>query len=154
MLDLVDWVLISKRVCAHCFLMFISDELSSDILSNASKTRSTGCPTCKKPLPHCALCLLPLSCAPPTLNTRSVPKVVDSGNRFAILDEKIEKDIDDGKPSFPFEQWFAWCQECRHGGHSLHMKSWFQDHAECPVTDCKCICSKHVAHTLADENSL
>ncbi|EGC39299.1 hypothetical protein DICPUDRAFT_147940 [Dictyostelium purpureum] len=43
--------------------------------------------------------------------------------------------------SEPFDDWFTWCQTCRHGGHSQHILDWFKDHITCPVTDCTCKCS-------------
>jgi len=39
-----------------------------------------------------------------------------------------------------FKDWFTWCQTCRHGGHADHIDDWFKNHAECPVTSCKCKC--------------
>lgn len=26
----------------------------------------------------------------------------------------------------PFNNWFTWCQSCRHGGHSNHVVDWFK----------------------------
>jgi len=42
--------------------------------------------------------------------------------------------------SSSFDEWFSWCQTCRHGGHAKHLLDWFSVHAECPVTDCTCKC--------------
>ena len=28
--------------------------------------------------------------------------------------------------TYQFEQWFTWCQSCRHGGHAQHMVDWFR----------------------------
>jgi hypothetical protein len=39
-----------------------------------------------------------------------------------------------------FEDWYTWCQTCRHGGHAAHLMDWFAHHVECPVTDCNCRC--------------
>jgi hypothetical protein len=89
-------------------------------------TRLTACPTCRKPLPHCALCLLPLTCAPPTVSSSG------SGLQGPIAgaDRLIENATNlDRKSSFRFEQWISWCQACRHGGHAVHM-------AEVPICCC------------------
>ena len=26
----------------------------------------------------------------------------------------------------PFDNWFTWCQNCKHGGHALHLIEWFR----------------------------
>ena len=80
-----------------------------------------------------------MTCAPPSLNSRNT-KIAELTNK---LDDK-ESDMEDSKSSFTFDQWFSWCQICRHGGHSIHLQEWFQEHTECPVTDCKCNCGKFV----------
>lgn len=36
--------------------------------------------------------------------------------------------------------WFSWCQTCRHGAHSAHLLSWFNENSECPVSGCECKC--------------
>jgi len=82
--------------------------------SSAPKARISSCPNCRKPLPRCSLCLLPLGCSNPTESSKF------SG----------------------FSQWFTWCQTCRHGGHAQHMMDWFLKNNECPVSDCNCRCSK------------
>jgi hypothetical protein len=44
-------------------------------------------------------------------------------------------------PSGPdLDFFFTWCQHCRHGGHQLHIESWFHSHLTCPVSDCDCRC--------------
>ncbi|XP_046334805.1 GATOR complex protein MIOS-like [Haliotis rufescens] len=89
----------------------------------AYKPRVTCCPSCRKSLPRCALCLTNLGTA--------------SGTGVGELK---------GHPSTVkmsmFDDWFTWCQSCRHGGHSSHIQNWFKDHSECPVTDCSCKCMK------------
>jgi hypothetical protein len=77
--------------------------------------RPTACPKCSKPFPRCAICLLHL------------------GEGLAI-----QTDADGG----PFDDWFAWCQTCHHGGHSRHLSDWFSTHAECPVSNCNCRCAQ------------
>ncbi|CAM9894124.1 unnamed protein product, partial [Chrysoparadoxa australica] len=42
--------------------------------------------------------------------------------------------------SVAFEQWFTWCQSCKHGGHAHHIADWFRGHDECGVSGCDCQC--------------
>ncbi|XP_031631806.1 GATOR complex protein MIOS [Contarinia nasturtii] len=85
--------------------------------SNINKLSS--CPSCRKPLPRCSICLLHMG----TTNGASFQNKSGSGWL-----------------SKPFSKWFAWCQSCSHGGHSEHLTSWFSTHAECPVASCSCKC--------------
>jgi len=85
------------------------------------KQKTSNCPSCKKPLPRCALCLLSFSCNVPNFGAGKGQPTSTS--------------------STPFGDWFTWCQTCRHGGHSSHMLDWFKNHSECPVTDCNCKCA-------------
>lgn len=77
----------------------------------------SSCPNCRKPLPRCSLCLLHMG----TTTTSGVYNPA-------------------GIKSKPFQKWFSWCQNCRHGGHSDHIIEWFKEHSECPVTCCNCKC--------------
>ncbi|XP_041365811.1 GATOR complex protein MIOS-like [Gigantopelta aegis] len=86
------------------------------------KPKITCCPNCRKSLPRCALCLTNLGTASGT----------------GIGQEKSSTDPD-SKLSI-FQDWFTWCQTCRHGGHSSHITQWFSQHSECPVTGCACKC--------------
>ncbi len=40
-------------------------------VGSGSRSRLTSCPSCRKPLPHCALCLLPMTVAPPSGSSSS-----------------------------------------------------------------------------------
>ena len=84
------------------------------------KMKVSGCPSCKKPLPHCSICLLPLNCLTLGVNVTTTKTV--------------------NKQSSKFDEWFAWCQNCKHGGHSQHVSEWFANHTQCPVSDCQCNC--------------
>ncbi|XP_070565047.1 GATOR2 complex protein MIOS-like [Ptychodera flava] len=89
----------------------------------ANKSKINSCPGCRKPLPRCALCLINMgtpSAPPPTCKPKD--ETEDVGKRSQ------------------FNNWFTWCQTCRHGGHAFHMTQWFTKHTECPVTSCKCKC--------------
>jgi len=127
----------SPQVYARCY--YCSQSLSLGMLVPAKVARSgrglgygrsTGptekrekinsCPSCNKPLPLCSLCLLPLGCMAPAFGPRQGDK---------------------SEGSTKFDEWFTWCQTCRHGGHAKHLMEWFETHDECPVTDCTCKCS-------------
>ncbi|KAL6067851.1 GATOR complex protein MIOS [Balamuthia mandrillaris] len=89
------------------------------------KQKISSCPNCNKPLPLCAVCLLPFGCSTPIFNRRGKESTYWSEGNSA------------------FGDWFTWCQTCRHGGHAKHIMDWFSSHEECPVTDCNCKCSSY-----------
>ncbi|CAG0878625.1 unnamed protein product [Darwinula stevensoni] len=68
------------------------------------KLKGPFCPSCWKPLPRCALCLVPMG------TTLETPLLLG-------LSEKKNSAI---------AMWFTWCQSCRHGGHAMHMEQWFK----------------------------
>ncbi|XP_067625308.1 GATOR2 complex protein MIOS-like [Eurosta solidaginis] len=88
--------------------------------SNVNKLSS--CPSCRKPLPRCSLCLLHMGT---TLN-------------ISLPSDATHESL--GWQSKPFSKWFSWCQTCRHGGHTEHMMQWFKQNSECPVSSCSCRC--------------
>lgn len=96
----------------------------SNISSSTNKLRTQSCPSCRKALPRCSLCLTHLGT--PALHWRS-------SELCHIQQEPTSK-------LSPFNSWFTWCQTCRHGGHSQHLIAWFQEHVECPVSGCYCKC--------------
>ncbi|XP_059175424.1 GATOR complex protein MIOS-A-like isoform X2 [Physella acuta] len=75
------------------------------------RPKITCCPSCRKALPRCAICLTHMG--------------TSSGS---------------GAKLTPIQEWFTWCQTCRHGGHAAHLIQWFSEHSECPVTGCTCKC--------------
>ncbi|KAJ8938879.1 hypothetical protein NQ318_016083 [Aromia moschata] len=79
----------------------------------ANKVKMSSCPNCRKPLPRCAICLMHMG--------------TTTGESDSL---KLAE----------FDNWFTWCQTCRHGGHAGHMTQWFIEHQECPVTACTCRC--------------
>eukprot|EP00727_Mastigamoeba_balamuthi_P007054 m51a1_g297 hypothetical protein (926) ;mRNA; f:358817-363256 len=83
-----------------------------------AKVVLTHCPECRKPLPRCCICLLPLDIV---LDPRAPTAGAPQGRCI--------------------DQWWTWCQTCQHGGHSGHMMEWFMKHDMCPVTDCRCKCN-------------
>lgn len=88
------------------------------------KKKISSCPSCRKPLPRCALCLLPMNCIPPSPDNRHLSEGLTWSSGVQNFDD-----------------WFSWCQSCKHGGHSGHLADWFKTHAVCPVSDCDCKCT-------------
>lgn len=121
---------------------------------NRAKPKLTCCPSCRKPLPQCALCLLPFGSLNPYFElahrrskllsdavNNAVGSAPDSG---LVIEEpsggKLENENLAQLSSIPFVEWFTWCQACKHGGHAHHVAEWFATHSACPVTDCSCKC--------------
>ncbi|KAI0223848.1 hypothetical protein L0F63_002152 [Massospora cicadina] len=132
--------------------------------ASSTSPKPTACPNCKKPLPRCALCLLhlgtpadpsgPLAAALATGDGHSPTTPLSTGSQVASKPTTIAERILGGPPpanpvvsptptpsARSFDYWFAWCQTCRHGGHSAHLAQWFQRHTVCPVAECRCTCS-------------
>ncbi|GAM17954.1 hypothetical protein SAMD00019534_011290 [Acytostelium subglobosum LB1] len=115
--------------CGYCQMSFSFESVSNGSMAGRNprvNTRSKVpcCPHCKQPLPRCCLCLLPMSCMVPGIDYKK-----PSNREFWTAGAE------------PFDDWFTWCQTCRHGGHARHISDWFKDHQQCPVTDCTCKCS-------------
>lgn len=90
-----------------------------------------GCPTCKRPLPRCVLCLMPMG----------TPSRSSLGGQAAGTGDADAAPQQAHSSSGGVEDWFAWCQTCRHGGHAGHLLDWFRDRAVCPVAGCQCRCA-------------
>eukprot|EP01132_Coremiostelium_polycephalum_P002094 gene2094-2581_t len=115
--------------CGYCQNSFSFDSISSGSMAGrnarpTSKVKVPCCPHCKQSLPRCSLCLLPLNCVVPGLDYKKP-------NHGEVWTAGAES----------FDDWFTWCQTCRHGGHAQHLLDWFKDHTVCPVTDCTCKCN-------------
>ena len=82
------------------------------------------CPRCKKALPRCSICL------------KSMP-VMNPFHHLASKDRAEHAD----NVKIAFDDWFVWCQSCRHGGHTRCLAEWFGKYDECPVNGCSCKCS-------------
>ncbi|XP_067022252.1 GATOR2 complex protein MIOS-A-like [Acropora muricata] len=93
----------------------------------SNRTKIMACPSCRKPLPRCSLCLVHMG------TPSSLPP------KHQIQDPNAEKP-ENVRSVNPIKNWLTWCQSCRHGGHSDHIIDWFKAHAECPVTGCGCHC--------------
>lgn len=97
---------------------------SSAMRTWQDKKKISSCPSCRKPLPRCSLCLLPMNCIPPSSDNRHLSEGLTWSSGVQNFDD-----------------WFSWCQTCKHGGHSGHLAEWFKTHAVCPVSDCDCKCT-------------
>ena len=69
----------------------------------------SACPSCRKPLPRCAICLM-------HMGTASGVQVSSASSTRNEEENKLTE----------FSNWFTWCQTCRHGGHANHITHWFQ----------------------------
>lgn len=85
-----------------------------------SPPSATSCPNCKKILPKCSICLTPY------------------GTSMLSLGEDYELS---SNPMTKLNYCFAWCRNCKHGGHVIHLLEWFSRHEECPVSGCSCCCN-------------
>ncbi len=102
-------------------------------------------PECRKPLPKCSICLLPMGCLNPYMELRR------EGNRIPrrgmSYGQQRGEDLSN-LASMPVGDWFAWCAKCNHGGHVSCLKSWFDKHNVCPVSNCNCRCQFDVIQKL------
>jgi len=99
----------------------------------------TCCPGCKKPLPHCALCLLPFGSLNPYFELASRRSRVKNDAEDLVKSSTSTASTVSELSCIPFVEWITWCQSCRHGFHAHHAAEWFALHSVCPVTDCTCI---------------
>lgn len=108
----------------------------------------SSCPQCRKPLPRCSICLLPLGCLNPYLELK---RERNNASRAAIygssmntssnsLNNGLDSDDLSGLTNLPFAEWWSWCMRCKHGGHAHHLVGWFANHDACPVSNCDCRC--------------
>ncbi|XP_043268495.1 GATOR complex protein MIOS-B [Venturia canescens] len=93
------------------------------LASTSNKLKMSSCPSCRKPLPRCAICLM-------HMGTVSGLQLTSGSSNRGEDDSRLTE----------FSNWFTWCQTCRHGGHTNHITHWFRQHSECPVTSCTCRC--------------
>lgn len=94
------------------------------------------CPQCRKPLPRCAVCLLPMGVLNPYCELTK-----DRGRR------QTPDDLS-SMTNMPIAEWFTWCMRCGHGGHLNHLVGWFANHDTCPVSGCNCPCQFDGIHKL------
>eukprot|EP00804_Cyclotella_cryptica_P030241 CCRYP_017117-RA/>CCRYP_017117-RA protein AED:0.04 eAED:0.04 QI:260/1/1/1/0.83/0.85/7/841/1309 len=98
----------------------------------------TCCPTCKKPLPRCSICLLSLGCLNPYMELQRERNQLPRGGGPMIVGGGSD-DLS-GLANIPFAEWFTWCMRCKHGGHAHHLVGWFSKHPTCAVSGCDCHC--------------
>lgn len=104
-------------------------------------------------LPNCCVCLLPLAfapaststahCAPQTRPGAPAPLTRRREGAQGARKKDVARAVAEGARSLPgseFEQWWSWCQSCKHVAHTEHIREWFAHNDECPVTDCHCRC--------------
>ncbi|XP_035227424.1 GATOR complex protein MIOS-like isoform X2 [Stegodyphus dumicola] len=94
----------------------------SQVPASSANKKISCCPGCRKPLPRCSLCLSHM------------------GTPAGLHWQRPADNSSDRKKLTDFSNWLTWCQTCRHGGHSVHILTWFEHHNECPVTGCMCKC--------------
>ncbi|KAL4222251.1 hypothetical protein ACF0H5_018288 [Mactra antiquata] len=111
-----------KSIACNMTLASRSRPSNYNSLPPTNRPKITCCPGCRKPLPRCALCLTNLG--------------TPSGSGLYQQKDKTEYE----QKLSSFDNWFTWCQTCRHGGHSAHITDWFSEHTQCPVTGCECKC--------------
>jgi hypothetical protein len=121
----LDNVITAKQVpkqiylrCSHCKSVITG---KSDLQEPRKLQEDTlsRCENCNNPLPHCAVCLLPMGGPLPNFRIGS-----NSDSRAQY-----------------FERWPTFCLSCNHGFHAGHAKEWFQKYDICPVPDCTCLCN-------------
>jgi len=78
--------------------------------TTTSTNRLSSCPSCRKPLPRCSLCLMHMG----TMVNMSIGETSNTTPEVP------------GRQTKPFSKWFSWCQTCRHGGHTEHIMQWFK----------------------------
>ncbi len=136
--------------CAECKAGFALDSsIKSSKKNSGSDTSGSAilkaCMHCGKPFPRCCVCLLSLTTAAPEPkggrknHSRRAGKGAEESEEKGLVEEAGDSAAHLAR-SLPLAQWFTWCQECRHGGHALHIQEWFESHTTCPVPDCPCTC--------------
>lgn len=103
---------------------------------NFNRTKAIACPSCRKPLPRCSICLLHMG-QPLDVPSSSKSNYLDAVANTVGVMKSLDEDEDEVSG---FDLWFSWCQACRHGGHAIHLLHWFRKHKVCPVSDCSCQC--------------
>ncbi|XP_012940949.1 GATOR complex protein MIOS-A [Aplysia californica] len=116
-----------KSISTSMSILNRARNMFNSVLTRGPQNRPkiTCCPSCRKALPRCAICLFHMGTSSGT--------GIESGS---------------GAKLTMFQEWFTWCQTCRHGGHAAHITEWFREHSECPVTGCPCKCVAQDAVSL------
>ena len=78
------------------------------------------CPSCRRPLPRCSLCLLNMGCINPYLQLQYEMQHRHGKAGAAAVDD-ADSELASDRNAMPFADWWTWCQSCRHGGHATHL---------------------------------
>jgi hypothetical protein len=96
--------------------------MEKNVWLNREKPVLSCCPSCRKPLPRCAVCLLPMGSLNPYLELKRDRLATSSAQAGAISrSSTVESNVgvvDDalsGLANLPFVEWFTWCMRCKHG---------------------------------------
>ena len=164
-------------VCHHCKQSLLLSNLLGDSGAvgrsgriSRKKSNLPCCPKCRRRLPSCALCTLPMNCFNPYAQMMGFSQKdrvkhnpsMDPFSRHArarryerekqrelqqsgTSSSKAQTEKKQSNPNpfgtgQPFGQWFSWCLRCRHGGHAACLMQWFRGHSRCPVSECNCQC--------------
>ncbi|CAJ1901029.1 unnamed protein product [Cylindrotheca closterium] len=122
--------------CNYCSTPLpLTKGVASQFLSRM-KPQLSCCVHCRKPLPRCSVCLLPLGCLNPYIEfTKDRSRTGPRGTSSLASSDDLSS-----LANLPFAEWFTWCVKCKHGGHAHHLVGWFSDHETCPVSGCDCRC--------------
>ncbi len=113
-----------------------AEEIVANVPAPTEQKLIHNCPKCRNQLPRCAICLEPLALANP-YTAAAAAAVSGVGKKSSGGEYRSSERMRIGR----VENWFVWCQKCRHGGHSAHVEEWFDTHCECPVAECTCRCN-------------
>jgi len=67
-------------------------------------------------------------------NSASSEGMRTSRSDSAIFSRQNERYTDQSQVRLDLQDWFSWCQTCKHVGHLEHIEEWFSSHTECPVS--------------------
>ena len=105
--------------CSFCSQSLVTGGLRPNLPPSRTAGRQllpprkpSACPSCKKPLPRCALCHHHLGCPDPAeaMHARPTAQAQTAPSGFS------------GGVSSAYGHWMVWCQTCRHGGHAIHLE--------------------------------
>jgi len=146
---------LSAQLCTKCSYCNTSLSLEKlrrqEGMANSWLSRQkpvlTCCPNsqCRKPLPKCGICLLPMGCLNQYTELRREQSRFPRGS--SVWAQDLEDDLSQ-LANLPFSEWFSWCMKCKHGGHTHHLVEWFPNHKICPVSQCDCTCQSDAIKTL------
>lgn len=119
---------------------------------NSAQVKSSQCPSCRRMLPRCALCLLPLGGVVPSgkvieISSAASSPVLDGRAHGTATGTASGTGTGNGSGSaqtnaqtIQVDNWVNFCLTCHHGLHATHAEEWFADHVVCPVPECECRC--------------